>query len=208
VSRLTAAHVDRLKPLVFCLGLIPFLRWFVLGWQDNLTANPTEFLTRSSGLWTLVILVVTLSISPLRQVLDQPALIRLRRMCGLFTFFYASLHMLAWAWWEQGLHLGDMFNDVIERPFVTIGMFAFVILLLLALTSSQRAMRTMGRGWKRLHRGVYVVGILVIIHFWLHKAGKNDFYEVSLYGAVILALLAWRIWVWIRPETKKASVRH
>jgi sulfoxide reductase heme-binding subunit YedZ len=201
---LTAQAVDRVKPLVFVVGLYPLLRWFYLGWYDGFGVNPTEFLTRSSGIWTLVCLIVTLSLSPIKQWLAAPALIRLRRMCGLFAFFYASLHTLAWAWWEQNLVLKDMALDVWQRPFVSVGMAAFLVMLAMALTSSQSAMRRLGRWWKALHRWVYLVAVLSIVHFWLHKTGKNDFYEVTVYGLIVAALLVWRIWNRFKPETKKA----
>jgi sulfoxide reductase heme-binding subunit YedZ len=204
LRRISPEALDRLKQLLFLVGLFPMVRWFWLGWQDQLTANPTEFLTRSSGTWTLVSLLVTLSISPLRQVLGQPSLIRLRRMCGLFTFFYASLHALAWAWWDQGFFIGPMIRDVIDRPFISVGMTAFVLLLLLAITSNQRAMRLLGVRWKWLHRGVYVIGALVILHYWWHKAGKNDFSEVTVYALVMVFLLGWRLVSWLKPGIKKA----
>ena len=197
-----------MKPIVFLVGLYPLGRWIVLAWQQELTANPTEFLTRSSGTWTLVFLIIALCVTPMRFWLDQPALIRLRRMCGLFAFFYATLHMLAWAWWDQGLVWQDMLRDTYTRPFVTVGVVAFVVLLLMAMTSSQKAMRMMGRGWKRLHRMVYLVAVLVIVHFWLHKAGKNDFSEVAIYGLVMAGLLLWRFWRHIKPEKGIGQARR
>ncbi len=208
--RLSAVSVDRCKPVLVLLGLYPLIRWVWLGWQGDLTANPMEFLTRSSGTWALVCLLVTLSVSPLREVLNQPALIRLRRTCGLFAFFYAALHAITWAWWDQGFVVGLMWRDVIDRPFITVGMLAFLALLMLALTSNQRAMRALGKRWKQLHRFIYMIGALVILHYWWHKSGKNDYAEVLVYGAVMLFLLAWRVvGSWLvtrfRPETKKAS---
>ncbi len=210
MSRLSALSVDRYKPVLLLLGLFPLVRWFWLGWQGELTANPMEFLTRSSGTWALVCLLVTLSVSPIREVLNQPALVRLRRICGLFAFFYAALHAITWAWWDQGFVLGSMWRDVIDRPFITVGMLAFLALLILALTSNQRAMRELGKRWKTLHRLIYLVGALVILHYWWHKSGKNDYAEVLAYGAVMLLLLAWRLvgpklMARFRPETKKVS---
>jgi len=201
--QIPAIAIDRLKPTVFMLGLYPLLRWFYLGWQDGLTVNPTEFLTRSSGTWTLVFLIATLAITPLRDWFNLPALIRLRRMLGLFAFFYACLHLLAWAWWEKNLMPVEMARDVVNRPFVTVGSAAFLVMLAMALTSSQRAMKWLGSGWKALHRWVYLVAILAIVHYWLHKAGKNDFYEVTVYGAVVLALLSWRLWRRFKPGIKR-----
>jgi sulfoxide reductase heme-binding subunit YedZ len=188
------------KCLLFVAGLYPLLRWFYLGWQGDLTANPTEFLTRSSGTWTLVCLLITLTISPLRDWLHEPALIRARRLCGLFAFFYASLHTLTWAWWEQNLVPMDMLRDVVQRPFVTVGMAVFLVLLAMAITSSKAAMRSMGRYWKALHRWVYLAAMLSIVHYWLHKAGKNDFLEVTIYAMVVVLLLGWRLWRWQRTH--------
>ena len=201
-----ARSVSRAKPLVFALGLIPLARWFWLGYHDALTANPAEFLSRSSGTWTLVCLLVTLSITPVRQLLGQPALVRLRRMCGLFTFFYATLHALAWAWWDRGFEPTGMVADVLKRPFITVGMAAFILLLLLALTSTQGSIRRLGKRWQTLHRAVYFIGILAILHYFWHKAGKNDFSTVIIYGAVLAALLGWRVQRWLRSARPAAVV--
>ena len=190
--------------MLFTAGLYPLLRWFYLGATDSLTVNPTEFLIRSSGLWTLVCLVATLLVSPLRNWLGEPALIRLRRMCGLFAFFYATLHTVAWAWWEQNFVLVDMGFDVVQRPFVSVGMAAFIVMQAMALTSTQFAMKRMGRYWKALHRWVYLVAVLAIVHFWLHKAGKNDYSEVMAYGAIMVALLGWRVWRRYWPGSRQA----
>jgi sulfoxide reductase heme-binding subunit YedZ len=191
--KLDARAVGRIKPFLFALGLLPFLRWIWLGFHDGLTANPIEFLTLSSGTWTLVCLLVTLGITPLRRLANQPALVRVRRMCGLFTFFYAFMHFLTWAWWDQGWVLSSMIADVKQRPFILVGFTAFVLLSLLALTSPQAAMRAMGRNWQRLHRAVYAVGILAILHFWWIRAGKNNFEDPIIYGGVLIALLGWRV---------------
>jgi methionine sulfoxide reductase heme-binding subunit len=194
VTKISSSQIALIKPLLFLAGLYPLLRWFYLGWQNELTVNPAEFLTRSSGTWTLICLIATLLVSPLRDWLDQPALIRLRRMCGLFTFFYASLHLVAWAMWEHDFAALEMVTDVIERPFVSVGVAAFLLMLAMTLTSNQRAMKAMGKYWKALHNWIYVVAVLAIVHYWLHKAGKNDFLEVGIYGTAVAALLAWRLW--------------
>ncbi|TSH89144.1 sulfoxide reductase heme-binding subunit YedZ [Verticiella sediminum] len=186
--------VPAAKVLLFCLGLVPLARWVWLGVNGGLTANPQEFLLRSAGTWTFVCLLVTLAISPLRVWLRQPGLIRLRRMCGLFAFFYACLHFLAYAGWDQGFDVPFILADIAERPFIAFGFVAFVLLIALAATSPQAAMRRLGRHWQRLHRAIYAIGILAIVHLYLHKAGKNDFQDVWWFGGVLAALLAWRIW--------------
>ncbi|MVW71912.1 MULTISPECIES: protein-methionine-sulfoxide reductase heme-binding subunit MsrQ [unclassified Bordetella] len=189
----SAQTVARYKPVLFAAGLFPLARWIWLGWHDALTANPIEFLTRSSGTWALVCLLVTLAITPLRRILHQPALVRLRRACGLFAFFYALLHVIAWVWWDRGLDISAMIQDVWERPFITAGFVAFICMTALALTSTQGAMRRLGKRWQTLHRLIYLLGVLAIVHLWWHKAGKNDFEQPLIYGAVLALLLGWRL---------------
>lgn len=198
--------VGRAKPLLFLLGLAPAARWVWLGLHDGLTANPVEFLTRSSGTWALVCLLVTLAITPLRRLFQLPALLRVRRMCGLFAFFYGALHFMAWVWWDRGLELASMLRDLGERPFILAGFAAFVLMTALALTSTQWAMRRLGRRWQQLHRAVYLIGLLAILHFWWHKAGKNDLREPLIYGGVLLLLLGWRVAAWLsRRRAVKAG---
>ena len=194
---LAASTVERCKPALFLLGLYPLARWVWLGLNDGLTANPVEFLTRSAGTWTLVCLLVTLSVTPLRRLTGQPALVRLRRMCGLYTYFYACLHFLTWAWWDQGLDPAAMVGGVVQRPFIAVGFTAFLLLAPLALTSTRGWMRRLGRNWQRLHRLVYAVAVLAILHYWWHKAGKHDFAAVSVYAGVVALLLGWRIAAWL-----------
>lgn len=193
LPRLSASQVDAWKPWVICICCYPIARWFYLGWTDGLTANPVEFLTRSSGTWTFVALLLTLSVTPAQTYLGQPALVRLRRLLGLVTFFYATLHMLAWAGWDHAFYLPGMGDDIVDRPFVAFGAVAFFVFFLLALTSNQWSMRYLKKRWKSLHQWIYVATLAVILHYWLHKAGKNDYTEVMLYGSVAIALLAWRL---------------
>lgn len=194
----SARAVGRAKPWLFLLGLAPFARWIWLSFTNGLTANPVEFLTRSSGTWTLVCLLVTLAITPLRRLTGQPALVRLRRMCGLFAFFYGAMHFMAWVWWDRGLDPAAMLQDIGERPFITVGFAAFVLMTALAATSTQWAMRKLGRRWQQLHRAIYLIGLLAILHYWWHKAGKNDLSQPALYAAVLALLLGWRLVVWWR----------
>ncbi|MDE2413667.1 MAG: sulfoxide reductase heme-binding subunit YedZ [Comamonadaceae bacterium] len=178
------------KPLLFVLCLLP-LAWLVYGAAlDRLGANPAEALIRSLGDWTLRLLCLTLAVTPLRMGFALPALARLRRMLGVYTFFYAALHLLSYAWFDMGLDGGEIARDVAKRPFILVGMCGFVLLLLLAATSFNRAIRWLGaRRWQRLHRSVYLIAGLAILHFFWMRAGKNDFAEVAVYAAILAALL-------------------
>lgn len=198
--RWTAGQVARFKPVLFLLGLYPLFRWIWLGFNDGLTANPPEFLIRSSGLWALVALCLTLSVTPLRQIIRQPVLIRCRRMLGLFAFFYTVLHVLAWAFWERGWSPASMWQDILQRPFILIGVIAVIPMLALALTSTQGWMRRLGRHWKTLHRCVYPIAILSVWHFWLIRAGKNNFFEPNTYGVILGLLLLYRVVVFIKSR--------
>lgn len=204
IRTLSVRTLDRAKIVLFAAGLFPLARWIWLTMQNDLTANPVEFLSRSSGTWTLVCLLVTLSVSPLRQWLQQPALLRWRRMCGLFTFFYASLHALAWAWWDQGFEWAPMLSDVWKRPFIMVGMAAFLTMSLLAITSTQGWMRRLGRRWQQLHRFIYAIALLGLLHYYWHKSGKNDFTTVTIYAAVMALLLGWRLWRLWRFQQRRA----
>nr|WP_187697761.1 protein-methionine-sulfoxide reductase heme-binding subunit MsrQ [Pigmentiphaga humi] len=190
--------VARFKILLFIVGLLPLARWIWLAANDGLTANPVEFLTRSSGTWTLVALLATLSVSPLRVWLAQPALLRVRRMCGLFAFFYACLHFTTYVWWDQWFDLTAMLRDVARRPFITAGFAALLGLLVLAATSTRGWMRRLGPRWQALHRLVYAVGMLALLHYWWQKAGKHDFFEVFIYTVVFAGLMGWRLVRWRR----------
>jgi len=176
------------------LGLLP-LAW--LGgqiWQDQLGANPAEALIRATGDWTLRSLCVVLAVTPLRQLLAWPELVRFRRMLGLLTFAYACLHLLCYAWFDMGFEWGDIVQDIAKRPFILLGFSAFLILLALASTSFNRAIRQLGaRRWQALHRAVYAVAVLAILHFWWMRAGKQNFAEVLVYAAILSSLLGWRL---------------
>lgn len=189
-----------LRVVVFLLALVPFARLFVLGAQDALTANPVEFVQRSTGTWALATLCITLAVTPLRRLLGWSWLLRLRRMLGLFTFFYACLHVATYVWLDQWFDWQAIVDDVIERPFITVGFTAFVLLIPLAATSTNAMMRRLGRRWQELHRLVYAIAVLAVLHFWWHKAGKNDFAEPLAWALVVGGLLAMRLaWHWARP---------
>ncbi len=176
-------------------GLLPLV-WLV--WRtftEQLGANPAETLIRATGDWTLRGLCLTLAVTPLRQMLGWPELLRFRRLLGLLTFGYASLHLLGYAWFDMGLDWIDIVHDIPKRPFVLVGTLAFVLLLCMAATSWNGAIRRLGaRRWQLLHRSVYAVAVLAILHFWWMRAGKQNFGEVWVYGLILAALLGWRLW--------------
>ena len=185
------------KWMLFGLSLLPLLRLIVLGFQDRLSANPIEFITRATGDWTLYFLCLTLAVTPLRRLTGLNALIRFRRMLGLFTFFYASLHFLTFIWFDHFFDLAEMTRDVLKRPFIAMGFSAFMLLAPLALTSNDFMLRKLGRRWSLLHRLIYLVAILAILHFWWMRAGKHNFAEPLVMGAVVAVLLGLRL-IWLR----------
>ena len=182
-----------LKTIFFILSLLPLIRLIWLGLHDGLGANPVEWITRSTGTWALVFLCVALAMTPLRLVTGSTQWIKMRRMFGLFCFFYALLHFLIWVWLDQNFDVDAMIKDVIDRPFITMGFVSFVLLIPLALSSNQYSLRLLGKHWSLLHKLVYVIACTAIIHYWWHKAGKNDFETVSIYAVLILVLLCFRI---------------
>ena len=182
-----------LKTSFFILSLLPLARIVWLGTHDGLGANPVEFITRSTGTWALVFLCITLAMTPLRLLTGSTIWVKMRRMFGLFCFFYALLHFLIWIWLDQNFDVYAMFKDVMDRPFITMGFISFVLLIPLALTSNQWSLRSLGKNWSLLHRLVYVIACTAIAHYWWHKAGKNDLGTVSIYAVIILLLLTFRI---------------
>ncbi len=201
---LSAARLLLLKRAVFVSALLPLAVYVSLAAQNQLGANPIEHLTRSSGDWTLYLLTLTLAITPLRRLSGQQWLQALRRMLGLFAFFYASLHFITFIWFDHFFDLDDIWADVWKRPFITLGFAAFVLLIPLALTSTKTMQRRLGRYWSRLHRLIYLTALLALLHFWWMRAGKQNFGEPILMGAIVLLLLAARaagpIQRWIRAR--------
>lgn len=183
------------KPVLFGVLLLP-LAWLVWGAAtDTLGANPAEALIRDTGSWTLRGLCLTLAITPLRQATGWTALLRLRRMLGVFTFAYGALHFVCYAWLDMALVPADIVRDIVKRPFILVGSAALLLMLPLAATSFDRAVRALGGArWRALHRAVYGVAGLAIVHFFWMRQGKNDFAEVLVYAAILAALMAWRAW--------------
>ncbi len=183
------------KPFIFVLCTLPF---FYLLWgasNDALGANPAEYLIRATGDWTLRFLCITLAVTPLRVATAIPELLRMRRMLGLFVYFYVSIHLLCYGWLDMGFEWIDIAADIAKRPFILVGFTAFVLLTPLAATSFNRGIRWLGaKRWQLLHRAVYGVAVLAILHFYWMRAGKSNFAEVIVYGAILAALLLWRVW--------------
>ena len=182
-----------LKSTIFFLSLTPLFRLVWLGMHDGLGANPVEFITRSTGTWALVFLCITLLMTPLRLMTGVTTWIKLRRMLGLFCFFYACIHFSIWFSLDQNLDLQSMWNDVVKRPFITMGFLTLALLIPLAVTSNQWSVRKLGKRWSLLHKMVYLIACTAIVHYWWHKAGKNDLSTVSIYAVAICLLLACRL---------------
>ena len=187
------------KPLIFLLALGPFLWLFYGAIADALGPNPAEYLIRSTGDWTLRFLCITLAVTPLRQISGVHALARLRRLLGLFSFFYVCLHFLSFAWLDMGFDVEAILKDIPKRPFILVGTTGLLLMLPLAATSFNRAIQALGaKRWQMLHKAVYAVALLGILHFFWMRAAKANFGEVAVYAAIIAVLLGWRIWKKLR----------
>jgi sulfoxide reductase heme-binding subunit YedZ len=187
-----AAFIGALLPAIWLVGAF-FL--------DELTANPIEYITRHTGFWALIMLVVTLTVTPVRRLTGWNAIIKLRRMLGLFAFFYATLHLLTWIVLDKFFDFAWMLEDVAERRFITIGMLTWLLLLPLALTSTQAMIRRLGRRWQTLHRLSYVAAVTGVIHFWwLVKADVFQPQMIALALAVLFGLRVWWTWQRRRPS--------
>lgn len=200
-AALPAQTFARVRAALFALALVPFARLVWLAVTDGLGANPVEFVVRSLGTWTLVFLCITLAVTPLRWATGWVWVLRLRRMLGLFAFFYATLHLLAVAGIDLGFDWTAIVKDIAKRPFITVGFAAYVLLIPLAATSTNAMVRALGgRNWQRLHRLVYVIALLALVHYWWHKAGKNDFAQPTVYAVIIGLLLGVRLVRWVKDR--------
>lgn len=182
------------KPVLFTLCLLPCV-WLL--WRESmgqLGANPIEAMIRELGLWALRLLLLTLCVTPVRQLLQWHALIRVRRMLGLYCFFYAVLHVFSYLWLDQSFDFSDIFHDIVKRPFITVGFLSFMLLIPLAITSSNRMIQRLGgKQWRQLHRLVYLIGILSVLHFWWMAESKSRLAEPWLYAIALTVLLALRV---------------
>lgn len=194
------------KPVVFLVALLPLVWLVTAASMDWLGANPAEALERSTGDWTLRMLCVVLAITPLRTQLRLPALARLRRMVGLFVYFYAVLHVLAYSWFDMAFDAADIAKDIVKRPFILVGFLAVVLLTPLAATSFNRAIRFMGgRKWQMLHKLVYGVAPLALVHFFWMRVAKNNIGEVAVYALILVGLLGWRVLNFMNTKATQPS---
>jgi methionine sulfoxide reductase heme-binding subunit len=192
------------KVVLFALAMLPFA-WLLYGaFANNLGANPTEYLTRATGDWTLRFLCLTLAVTPLRTITSTPQLARFRRMLGLFVYFYAVLHLLCYVWFDMEFNLPDILNDIPKRTFILVGFAAFLLLTPMAATSFNRAIKAMGaKRWQMLHKAIYAIAVLAILHFFWMRAGKNNFTEVFVYAAILSTLLGWRVVQFFKKKALK-----
>jgi methionine sulfoxide reductase heme-binding subunit len=195
-----------LKIAVWIGCFVPLGRLLYKGWTGGLGANPIEFITLSTGTWTLIFLLATLSITPLRKLTGQSWLIRIRRLIGLFAFFYASLHFTTYVWLDKFFEFQEMVEDVMKRRFITAGFLAFTLLVPLAMTSTTWAVRKLGgKNWQRLHRLIYLSAVAGVIHFWWKV--KADVREPAIYAAILGGLLLLRLAITAREKYRKPSPR-
>lgn len=202
--QLSNKQVGWAKAAVFILSLLPFAR-LVWGTATGAFTDPLAEITRISGEWALYFLCITLAVTPLRRLTGWNWLVRLRRMVGLFTFFYAFVHFVAFLWFDHFFDVAAMLADVVKRPFILVGFIAFVLLIPLAATSTNAMIKRLGgKRWQWLHRLIYAIGPLAILHYWWMKEGKSDFAQPILFGAIVAALLALRVFWHFRRKPQAA----
>ncbi len=203
---LSPTQFKLVKALLFAAALVPGLRLFFGALQGNLGANPIEFMTRATGDWTLYLLCATLLLTPLRRLTKWNWLVRLRRMLGLFVFFYASWHFLTFLWFDHFFDVAEMLKDAVKRPFILFGLLTYVGLIPLAVTSNKHMIKRLGgKRWQQLHKSIYGLIFLALLHFWWMKAGKNDFAEPLLWSGVVAVLLGVRLYGWVRTRSQQVA---
>ena len=200
----TPKQLTAIKVAVFVLALLPFLN-IAFQIAQGRPVDPVAFLTHGSGDWALYLLCASLCMTPLRRLTGMNWVIRLRRMLGLFTFFYAFVHAMAFFWFDHDFDVAAIWRDVVKRPFITVGFIAFVLLIPLAATSTQAMIRRLGRNWSRLHKLIYLIAPLAILHYWWIKSAKHNFEQPLIWGIVVAVLLLARVyWSWSRARTQAA----
>lgn len=188
------------KPVVFILCLLPLAHYIYGAFTHQLGANPVEAMTRGTGDWALYLLWITLAVTPLRKLTGWSQLVRFRRMLGLFMFFYASVHLLTYVWFDQFFNLEEILKDIIKRPFITVGFSTFVLLLPLAITSNNYMMRKLKTRWKKLHQLVYPIAILALIHYIMMT--KADYKLPLIFGVILAILLGFRLITYLRTQKR------
>jgi len=198
-----------LKRVIFAAALVPAAALVADAYRGELTANPIEYITHTTGDWAIRFLIITLAVTPIRRVTGWNPIIQIRRMLGLFAFFYATLHFLTWFVLDWFFDFRQMAKDVAMRPFITLGMATFVMLLALAVTSTKGSIRRLGRRWTQLHRLIYVAACTALFHFWLARKTIVPQFQVLLVAAVLL--LGFRAWWTLRTRTRaqaRPSIAH
>ena len=196
-------QINHIKAVVWVLALLPFVRLVWLGFQEDLGANPIEFVEHSTGIWALVILLITLSMTPIRLLTGQVWQIQLRRMLGLFMFFYACLHISAYLWLDFAFIWEDIFKDIAKHPRILVGFAAFVLTIPLAATSNSYMIKRLKTNWKKLHQAVYLISILVVVHFLLLV--KKDLTEPIYYAVALAILLGIRLYFKFKSKVSKVT---
>ena len=186
-----------IKPVIFIASLLPLAQLVYGFYYDELGANPVEKITFETGTWSLRFLLIGLSITPLRKLTATPSLIMLRRMIGLFAFFYACLHLATYLYLDQYFYWPDIYADIVKRPFITVGFIAFLGLVPLAMTSNRFMIRKLAGRWAKLHKLIYPISILAVLHFWWKRSAKLDFEDPAIYVAILFVLLAYRVVSWL-----------
>lgn len=196
-----AQRIFYTKCLIWVFAFIPIIRLVWLGVNDDLTANPVEFVERSTGTWALVFLLLSLSMTPIRLLTKQVWQIQLRRLLGLWMFFYACLHITTYVWLDYGFVWQDIAKDIIKHPYVIVGFTAYLLTIPLAFTSNSAMIKRLKTKWKTLHQSVYLIGILAILHFWWLV--KKDVTEPFYYASVLVILLGIRVYFYLQKANKK-----
>ena len=193
------------KAVLFLLCLAPIAALFWYAFQQDLTGNPLEYITHYTGDWTIRFIMITLAVTPLRVIFNRPALTRFRRMLGLFAFFYGFLHLMTWVSFDRQFEIAGMWEDIVKRKYITVGMAAFAAMVPLAITSTAGWIRRLGfKRWQQLHKLIYFTGVAAVIHYlWLVK---SDIRKPLMYGAILAVLLGFRVFVWLKKPTRQSKV--